>query len=121
MPPGITGGVTLPEISIPLLSDIPVIGDELFVGKPIFFTMFVLFVLTGSCCAARRGGCACARSARTRTPRRRWASTSSRVRYKAVVIGGLIAGLAGAWFSLETAGRFEDGMTGGTGFIALAA
>ena len=44
-----------------------------------------------------------------------------RVRYIAVVIGGLIAGLAGAWFSLETVGSFEDGMTGGRGFIALAA
>ena len=38
-----------------------------------------------------------------------------------MIIGGLIAGLGGAWFSLETVGSFEDGMTNGTGFIALAA
>ena len=44
-----------------------------------------------------------------------------KIRYTAVVIGGLIAGLAGAWFSLESQAGFEDNMTNGTGFIALAA
>ncbi|MEO1384523.1 MAG: oligosaccharide flippase family protein, partial [Bacteroidota bacterium] len=33
----------------------------------------------------------------------------------------MIAGLAGAWFSLEATGRFTDGMTDGKGFISLAA
>ena len=33
----------------------------------------------------------------------------------------MIAGLAGPWFSLETVGKFDDGMTSGKGFIALAA
>ena len=44
-----------------------------------------------------------------------------RIRYTAVIIGGLIAGLAGAWFSLESQAGFEDNMTNGAGFIALAA
>ncbi|MCB0237912.1 MAG: ABC transporter permease, partial [Anaerolineae bacterium] len=44
-----------------------------------------------------------------------------RARYLAVIAGGAIAGLAGAWFSLETVGSFDDLMTGGKGFIALAA
>jgi simple sugar transport system permease protein len=44
-----------------------------------------------------------------------------RNRWINVVIGGLIAGLAGAWFSLETNGSFEDQMTSGRGFIGLAA
>jgi simple sugar transport system permease protein len=43
------------------------------------------------------------------------------VRYVNVIAAGMIAGLAGAWFSLETTGSFEDVMTGGKGFIALAA
>jgi simple sugar transport system permease protein len=33
----------------------------------------------------------------------------------------MIAGLGGAWFSLETVGNFDNLMTGGKGFIALAA
>jgi simple sugar transport system permease protein len=44
-----------------------------------------------------------------------------RTRYLNIFISGCIAGLAGAWFSLETVGNFDDGMTAGKGFIALAA
>ncbi len=43
------------------------------------------------------------------------------IRYANVIAAGLIAGLGGAWFSLETTGTFEDLMTNGKGFIALAA
>ena len=38
-----------------------------------------------------------------------------RIRYRAVVVGGLIAGLGGAWFSLESQAGFQDNMTNGTG------
>jgi simple sugar transport system permease protein len=43
------------------------------------------------------------------------------IRYVNVLVSGMLAGLGGAWFSLETVGAFEDLMTGGKGFIALAA
>src|SRR5690606_5273698 len=44
-----------------------------------------------------------------------------RTRWINVLIGGMIAGLAGAWLTLETTGTFDDNMTAGRGFIALAA
>ncbi len=44
-----------------------------------------------------------------------------RMRYTAVVISGLLAGLAGAYLTLESLPTFEDAMTNGRGFIALAA
>jgi simple sugar transport system permease protein len=44
-----------------------------------------------------------------------------RIRWQAVVLGGAIAGLAGAFLSLQAVGTFERGMSGGRGFIALAA
>jgi len=44
-----------------------------------------------------------------------------RLRYLNVVIGCAIAGLAGAYLTLESTGSFQNGMTGGQGFIALAA
>jgi simple sugar transport system permease protein len=44
-----------------------------------------------------------------------------RVRYRNVVLGGIFAGLAGAYLSLEATNTFQDGMTAGRGFIALAA
>jgi general nucleoside transport system permease protein len=44
-----------------------------------------------------------------------------RLRYRNVVLGGVFAGLAGAYLTLEQSGSFQDGMTSGRGFIALAA
>jgi simple sugar transport system permease protein len=45
----------------------------------------------------------------------------NRMRYVSVIVGGLIAGIGGAYFSLGVVGTFEDGMTRGQGFVALAA
>jgi general nucleoside transport system permease protein len=44
-----------------------------------------------------------------------------RLRYRNVILGGLFAGLAGAWFTLDFGSSFQTGMTNGRGFIALAA
>ncbi len=44
-----------------------------------------------------------------------------RLRYINVTIGGMVAGFAGAWFTLGSVGRFDINMTGGRGFIGLAA
>jgi ABC-type uncharacterized transport system permease subunit len=43
-----------------------------------------------------------------------------RLRYRNVLIGGIFAGLAGAFLTLESNGSFQNGMTAGKGFIALA-
>jgi simple sugar transport system permease protein len=44
-----------------------------------------------------------------------------RQRYMDVILGCALAGLAGAFLTLESTGSFQNGMTGGRGFIALAA
>ncbi len=44
-----------------------------------------------------------------------------RMRYMNVLIGGAMAGLAGAYFTLESVPSFEPMMTNGRGFISLAA
>jgi simple sugar transport system permease protein len=41
-------------------------------------------------------------------------------RYINVILGGAIAGLAGAFLTLEAVGSFERMMTNGRGFVALA-
>ncbi len=43
------------------------------------------------------------------------------LRYRNVVLSGLLAGLAGAYLSLEAGNSFQDGMSAGRGFIGLAA
>jgi general nucleoside transport system permease protein len=44
-----------------------------------------------------------------------------RTRYRNVIIGGVFAGLAGAFLSIEATDSFQQNMTAGRGFIALAA
>jgi simple sugar transport system permease protein len=44
-----------------------------------------------------------------------------KTRYMAVLLGGVVAGLAGTFFTLGSVGRFDEGMTAGKGFIGLAA
>jgi simple sugar transport system permease protein len=44
-----------------------------------------------------------------------------RVRYRNVLLGGVLAALGGAYLSLEITGSFTQGMTAGRGFIGLAA
>jgi ABC-type uncharacterized transport system permease subunit len=43
------------------------------------------------------------------------------LRYRNVILGGVFAGLAGAWLTLDYNSSFQNGMTAGRGFIALAA
>ncbi|MBK8020208.1 MAG: ABC transporter permease [Chloroflexi bacterium] len=115
------GRETLQPFAIPFLSDIPVVGDVFFFGRPIFYSMFIILIVTHVVLFYTRWGL------RTRAvgENPRAADTLgikvNRNRWINVIIGGLIAGLAGAWFSLETNGSFDDNMTSGRGFIALAA
>src|SRR3989337_1821615 len=44
-----------------------------------------------------------------------------RTRYVAVVLSGMMAGFAGAYYTLGSVGRFDEVMTAGRGFIGLAA
>ncbi|HET6833641.1 MAG TPA: ABC transporter permease [Acidimicrobiales bacterium] len=44
-----------------------------------------------------------------------------RTRYRAVILGGAVAGLGGTWFTLDAVSSFDENMTAGRGFIALAA
>lgn len=115
------GRETLQAVPIPVLKDVPVLGELFFNGKPIFYMMFVLLVLTHVMLFYTRWGL------RTRAVGENPHAADTlginvrRTRWINVIIGGMIAGLAGAWLSLETTGTFDDNMTAGRGFIALAA
>lgn len=115
------GLATLPTIRIPLLADIPVIGNALFNQKPIFYLMFVVIVITHIVLFQTKWGLRTRAVGENPHAADTLGIQVNRIRWINVFIGGLIAGLAGAWFSLEVTGRFTDNMTNGTGFIALAA
>jgi len=114
-----TKGKLLP---IPLgpLADIPIIGRALFNNPPITYATFILVILVHYVLFHTKWGL------RTRAvgEHPRAADTLGvdvfKIRYVNVVVGGAIAGLAGAFLTLEAVGSFERAMTNGRGFVALA-
>jgi len=107
--------------AIPLLSDIPVLGTVLFTQTLFVYASVVAVVVATWMMYRTRWGL------RTRAigeyPKA--AGTLGvdviRLRYRNVLIAGAVAGLGGAWWPVGTVGRFDQNITGGRGFIALAA
>ena len=118
---GVSTGVPTAAVGLPLLSEIPIVGPQLFTNKPIFLAMFVVIATTAWVLHRTRFGLRVRSVGEHPHAAETVGIDPLRIRYRAVVIGGLIAGLAGAWFSLESQSGFQDNMTNGTGFIALAA
>lgn len=111
----------LPRWPVPWLSDVPVVGKLFFLHQPLVYAMFLLVLVVHVVLFYTRWGL----RMRAVGEHPQAADTVGirvfAVRYRNVIAGGMIAGLGGAWFSLETVGNFEDLMTNGKGFIALAA
>jgi simple sugar transport system permease protein len=103
------------------LWDIPILGTILFQYQPMVYAAIILVPLVWFVLFRTPWGL------RTRAvgEHPRAADTVGinvfKVRYINVILAGCIAGLGGAWFSLETVGHFDDLMTNNRGFIALAA
>lgn len=108
-------------VRIPGLADIPVLGRILFDNPPITYLALILVVVIHIALFYTRWGL------RTRAvgEHPRAADTVginvNRYRYINTTIGGMLAGLAGGFLVLEAVGQFQEGMTAGRGFIALAA
>jgi ABC-type uncharacterized transport system permease subunit len=113
-------GLTLNPIKIPLLGDIPVLGQALFNVNIIVYLTYALIVVVDIALFRTRWGL------RTRAvgEHPRAADTVGikvlAMRYRNVVIGGLIAGLAGAVLTVGGSGQFNGNISSGKGFIALA-
>jgi simple sugar transport system permease protein len=114
-------GNTLSPIKIPFLGDIPVIGPALFDVNIIVYLTYGLVIAVDIGLFRTRWGL------RTRAvgEHPRAADTVGikvrRTRYRNVIIGGLIAGLAGAALTVGGSGAFNSNISSGKGFIALAA
>jgi ABC-type uncharacterized transport system permease subunit len=112
---------TIEAIQVPVLSNIPILGPLLFSGTPyLYFTIFLMFFLTYMLFRTRWG-------LRLRASGEKPSAAGTvgidvlRIRYRAMLLAGMLGGLAGSYLSLSTAGSFQMNMSAGRGFIALAA
>lgn len=106
---------------IPVLSSIPFIGGIVFENNIFVYGMFILLLIVNTALFYTRWGL------RTRIVGEHPKAADTlginvyRMRYIAVLLSGLLAGFAGAYFTLGSVGRFDRLMTSGRGFISLAA
>jgi ABC-type uncharacterized transport system permease subunit len=112
---------TIGPLRIPLLADLPVLGPIFFSAKPYVYVGIIMVVVLTYMIYRTRWGL------RLRAAGEKPAAAGTvgidviKIRYRSLLFAGLIAGLAGSYLSLSTAGSFQMEMTAGKGFIALAA
>lgn len=110
-----------PVIPIPGLAKIPVLGPMLFENNIIIYLMLILIVVMHIVLFYTPWGL------RTRAVGEHPKAADTLgvnvylTRYINVIVGGMIAGLGGAYFTIGSVGRFDEIMTAGKGFIGLAA
>jgi len=111
----------LPVWPIPFLAEIPVIGPIIFRQQPL--TYLGLIAIAPMTLLLFRTHVGLTLRAVGENPMAAFAAGAhpNRVRFLAVVSGGAIAGLGGAVLALQQVGTFTDGMTGGRGYLVLAA
>jgi ABC-type uncharacterized transport system permease subunit len=112
---------TVESLKIPVISEFPVLGPILFSGTPyLYFTLLVMVAFAYMLYRTRWG-------LRLRASGEKPSAAATvgidviRIRYRAMLIAGLMAGIAGSSLSLASAGSFQMNMSAGRGFIALAA
>jgi len=114
-------GAAISAVSIPLLWEMPVIGPLLFNQSPIIYTLFILLAMTHIIMYYTRWGLRIRAVGEHPLAADTLGINVFRTRYISVLISGAVAGLAGVYMSIGAAGRFNEGMTAGKGFLGLAA
>ena len=112
---------TFPSLSVPLLAKIPILGPVLFENNLIIYIMMLLVIVMHVVLFYTPWGL------RTRAVGEHPKAADTlgidvyMMRYVNVIVGGMIAGVGGAYFTIGAVGRFDEVMTAGKGFIGLAA
>ncbi|WP_338572416.1 ABC transporter permease [Arachnia propionica] len=112
----------MPVFAVPALSDIPFIGPILFTQRPLTFMALLAVALVWFLLHRTKWGL----RVRAVGEHPQAADTVGikviSTKTQAVLLGGIFAGLGGAYFTVGFGGAFQDNnITAGNGFIALAA
>ena len=113
-------GTKLENISIPVLSDIPLVGPLLFGQDPIFYMSIALVIGVSWFLFRTRPGLTLRSIGDNHVSAHALGIPVLRYRYLAVMFGGACAGLAGGHLSLVYTPVWIENMSAGRGWIALA-
>jgi simple sugar transport system permease protein len=109
-----------PEIHIPVLSDIPVIGEIFFSQNIMVYGAYLLVPLALFVLNRTTLGLKIRSVGENPDAADSLGVSVARVRYFTVILGGTLSGLAGASLSIALLNVFQQNMTSGLGFIAVA-
>ncbi len=116
-------GMSLPGLSkldIPLLGDIPVLGPLLFHYDIIVYFSVALLIALIWFFRSSSWGLVVRAVGESPVSAHAIGYPVIRIRYLAILFGGAMSGLAGAYLSLAVTPMWVEGMTAGRGWIALA-
>jgi general nucleoside transport system permease protein len=112
---------TFKIMQIPLLSHIPIIGPLFFENNFIIYVLFILVVAIHLMLFYTRWGLRTIAVGEHPQAADTLGVNVFKIRYVNVIMGGMVAGIGGAYFTVGSVGRFDELLTAGKGFIGLAA
>ncbi len=110
----------LSAVRIPGLAEIPVVGRILFSRDPLFYLAVVLGILLWILLSRTRWGIQIRSVGENPAAAEVQGINVARIRYLCVLLGGALAGMAGAHLSLVYSKSWTEGLTGGRGWIVIA-
>ncbi|GAB2188133.1 ABC transporter permease [Roseibium sp. LAB1] len=113
-------GLKLPDLFIPVLSEIPFFGPVLFQQDALVYVSFALVIAVAYFLFRTRLGLVLRSVGDNHGSAHALGYSVIRIRFAAVLFGGACAGLAGAYMSLAYTPQWVENMTAGRGWIALA-
>ena len=109
------------DITIPILSDVPIIGPIIGTHSPLVYLMPVVTAICYIVLFRTPLGLHIRAVGEHPTAAETAGIDVVKIKYMGVIVSGMLSGLGGAFLSLSHLNLFARGMTGGRGFIALAA
>ncbi len=110
----------LPNVNIPVIQDIPVIGTILSGHHILTYVAFILVIVIWYMFKYTRLGMHIRAVGESPEAAESVGISVQKVKYIALVISGILTGMSGAFLSMGYVGLFSSGMTAGRGYIALA-
>jgi len=110
----------LPNLAIPLLADLPIVGNLLFNHDLMAYLSIGFLGLVGWFLTRTRAGLVLRAVGNSHDSAHALGYPVLLVRFCAVSFGGMMAGLGGAYLPLVLTPHWSEGMTAGRGWIALA-
>ena len=105
-------------VKIPILSEIPIIGDFLFNQHPLTYMMYVIIIVSWFVIFRTPFGLKMRAVGDHPAAADSLGINVNRLRWQAIFISGLIGGLAGAALSIGSLSTFQENMTAGRGYLA---